>query len=219
MKPTRKTAMSLWGLLVATCLLALSAGAVPTVVVSYSSVTILDTHAPVIALVGDPAVTLPVGAAFADPGVGATDNIDGNVTARVSAVSTVNMAVPGSYTVTYSVSDAAGNPASPVVRQVTVFQPDTTPPVITLLGNPAVTVEVQSTYTDAGATATDNVDGNITPRIVTVNPVNTAKLGSYTVTYDVKDNAGNAAKQVVRSVKVVDRTPPVITLNPPNVPS
>jgi len=45
-------------------------------------------------------------------------------------------------------------------------------------------VEVNSVYVDAGATASDNYDGDITASIVTVNPVNTAVKGTYTVTYN-----------------------------------
>jgi len=80
---------------------------------------------------------------------------------------------------------------------------DKTAPVITLLGATPVTVAPGLIYTDAGATATDNVDGDITANIVTINPVNTASIGTYTVTYNVKDAAGNAATQVVRTVNVV----------------
>ncbi len=85
---------------------------------------------------------------------------------------------------------------------------DTTPPVITLLGSSPVDVEVGSVYTDAGATAWDNLDGDLTASIVTVNPVNTAVVGTYTVTYNVNDAAGNPAVQVTRTVNVVNTTPP-----------
>ena len=51
------------------------------------------------------------------------------------------------------------------------FTIDTAVPVITLLGDATVTIEVGSTYTDAGATATDNYDGDITSSIVTVSTV------------------------------------------------
>ena len=77
---------------------------------------------------------------------------------------------------------------------------DTTPPLITLLGDAAVTLEVGSTYTDAGATATDNYDGDITSSIVTVNNVDTSTIGTYTVTYNVSDANGNAAAEVTRTV-------------------
>jgi len=79
---------------------------------------------------------------------------------------------------------------------------DTTKPVITLTGNSAVTVTLGSTYEDEGATATDNVDGTITTKIHTINPVDTSKAGVYTVTYNVSDWAGNYAAQVTRTVTV-----------------
>ncbi|MDA9028946.1 DUF5011 domain-containing protein, partial [Flavobacteriaceae bacterium] len=87
---------------------------------------------------------------------------------------------------------------------LTLLSPDTTPPVITLTGEPSVTVEVGTSYTDAGATASDNIDGDITNNIITVNTVDTAIVASYTVTYNASDASGNAAVEVTRTVNVVD---------------
>ena len=81
---------------------------------------------------------------------------------------------------------------------------DSIAPVITLLGDAAVSIEVGDTYIDAGATAKDNYDGDITSNIVTVSNVDTAIVGSYTVTYDVSDANGNAAATVTRIVSVED---------------
>ena len=83
---------------------------------------------------------------------------------------------------------------------------DTTPPVITLVGDDPVNITVGSTYTDAGATATDDVDGDITANIVTVNNVDATTIGTYTVTYNVSDAAGNAATEVTRTVNVTAQT-------------
>ena len=122
----------------------------------------------------------------------------------------VDTAVVGVYTVTYNVTDANANAAVEVTRTVNVV--DTTVPVITLLGDAPVTIEVGSTYTDAGATALDNYDGDLTSSIVTVSPVDTAVVGVYTVTYNVTDANSNVAVEVTRTVNVVDTTVPVITL-------
>ena len=54
---------------------------------------------------------------------------------------------------------------------------DTTAPVITLVGDNPVEVYEGATYTDAGATASDDVDGDITSSIVVVNPVDTSVIG------------------------------------------
>lgn len=91
---------------------------------------------------------------------------------------------------------------------------DTTPPVITLNGNATITIEVGQTYTDQGATASDNVDGNISANIIVGGDVvNSSIPGTYLVTYNVVDTAGNSALEVTRTIIVEDTTPPVITLN------
>ncbi|MBQ4820606.1 immunoglobulin-like domain-containing protein [Aquimarina sp. MMG016] len=174
-------------------------------------VTVSDTTIPVIVLTGSATVTVEAGGTYTDAGATASDSFDGDITADIVTVNPVNTAVPGVYTITYNVSDAAGNDAVEVTREVTVS--DTTIPVIALTGSATITVEAGGTYSDAGATASDSFDGDITADIVTVNPVNTAVPGIYTVTYNVSDAAGNNAAQVTREVTVADTTIPVITLN------
>ncbi len=92
------------------------------------------------------------------------------------------------------------------------YTPDSTAPVISLVGTTPVTIEAGAAYTDAGATASDNVDGNITNNIsVTGLPVDTSVLGAHAVMYNVSDTAGNAASTVTRVVNVVDTTAPTTT--------
>ncbi len=80
---------------------------------------------------------------------------------------------------------------------------DTTAPVITLNGNATENITVGTVYTDAGATAEDNVDGNISANItIGGDTVDTATVGSYTITYNVSDSVGNAAVQLTRTVTV-----------------
>lgn len=87
---------------------------------------------------------------------------------------------------------------------------DTQAPVITLNGNDPETVEVGTTYTDAGASCTDNIDTSCSVAIGGSLDVNT--VGTYTLTYDAMDSAGNVATQVTRTVNVVDTIAPLITL-------
>lgn len=84
---------------------------------------------------------------------------------------------------------------------------DTELPVITLVGTTPVSSFINATYTDAGATALDNKDGNLTTSITTTNTVLTNTIGSYQVKYNVKDSAGNAAVEVIRTVNVVPNAP------------
>jgi len=79
---------------------------------------------------------------------------------------------------------------------------DKTPPVITLIGAPQVYVEKGTSYSDAGATAYDETNGDITSEIVVYNPVDANTTGTYYVTYNVSDEAGNAAAEVRRKVEV-----------------
>jgi hypothetical protein len=80
---------------------------------------------------------------------------------------------------------------------------DAVPPVITLLGESTVNIDSGLAYSDAGATALDNIDGDISANIVVTGSVNTAVVGSYRLTYNVSDFAGNRATEIVRNVSVV----------------
>ncbi len=175
-----------------------------------------DLAPPIITLQGVNPVSIPQGSVYTDAGATAVDDIDGAVVVTTSG--TVNTAVAGTYTITYSAVDAAGN-SSTKTRQVvvTVVTPvDTTAPVITLNGSSTVTLVVGSNYVDAGATATDDVDGTVT--VNTSETVNTHQVGSYKITYTAQDAAGNSSVKV-RIVIVVaapssvpDTVDPVIEL-------
>ncbi|PCI45438.1 MAG: hypothetical protein COB41_01660 [Proteobacteria bacterium] len=175
------------------------------------TVNVTDQTAPVIALTGANPVTVAQGSTYVDAGSSVTDNVDVGLTATVTG--TVNTGTVGTYTLTYNVSDAAGNAATTVTRTVNVVA-DTIAPVIVLVGANPMTIAKNSTFTDPGSTVTDNVDVGL---IATVTgSVNTATVGTYTLTYNVSDAAGNAATTVTRTVSVTDQTPPVITLKGAN---
>ena len=79
-----------------------------------------DAVPPELTLVGDDPFNVPAGSNFIDPGVNATDNIDGDIRSSVVATGNVNSAVVGTYTVTYDVTDFAGNSATPITRSVVI---------------------------------------------------------------------------------------------------
>jgi hypothetical protein len=121
----------------------------------------------------------------------ATPGARGTAAGRFNNDDRVDLVVVGD-SVTVFINDGAAN----------FGEPDSTAPVITLRGEPTVNVTIDAPYSDAGATATDREDGEITSRIVVTNPVNTTVLGTYTVTYAVSDLSGNAATPVTRTVNV-----------------
>jgi hypothetical protein len=167
------------------------------------SVTVSDTTAPVPTVASLPDVVGQCSASVTAPS--ALDTCAGSITATTS--DPTSYSAPGDYTVHWTYSDGNGN-TSTQTQMVRVH--DTTPPVITLVGLANVTVECHSTYTDAGATASDNCDGTLS--VVVSNPVNQDAPGVYTVRYNVSDAALNAAVEVTRTVHVVDTTAPVPTV-------
>lgn len=175
-----------------------------------------DTTPPVITLTGDASCSITVGDTWTDPGATATDNVDASVAVTSSitlggqAVQSVDTSTAGTYTITYSASDAAGNAATPVTRTVVVNDvpppvTDTTPPVITLSGQASITLTVGDTWVDPGATATDDTDASVT--VTTTGTVDTSTAGTYTLTYNATDAAGNAATPVTRTVLVQAAAP------------
>lgn len=184
--------------------------------------TYVDTTAPAMTLNGSANINLNVGDPYTELGANCTDNVDGNIDGSVIVSGdTVNTGVAGTYTVLYDCADAAANNAPQLSRTVNVTASGT--PAISLLGTSPVTHEAATTYNDAGATCNDPDDGNIAPLNGTFTPpqdfssvstVNENVPGSYSVSYDCTDSAGNAAPQTVRNVDVVDTTPPTLTLTP-----
>jgi len=82
--------------------------------------TVIDNQPPIITLIGPSTINLNQGDSWQDTGGTATDNIDGDLTFSMFALYPVNHTVsdgyntltftnPGTYVITYSVSDAAGN--------------------------------------------------------------------------------------------------------------
>lgn len=98
---------------------------------------------------------------------------------------------------------------------------DTVKPVIALLGQNPVTVDVGADYSDAGAQASDDRDGDITDRIITAfswnglpaDEIRTVTEATYKVHYNVQDTAGNTAAEVTRTVIIA------ASANPPGNPN
>jgi len=171
------------------------------------TVQVVDTIVPVIILNGGAVITLPVGTVFNDPGSVVTDNVDSGLLATVSG--SVNSVLPGQYLLTYQAVDLSGNNAIAVTRTVNVVDPQA--PLISLNGLNPLTVAQGSLFVDPGSVVTDNIDVGLAATVS--GTVDTLLVGSYVLTYNAIDNAGNAALPVIRTVNVVDKTAPVITLN------
>ena len=145
----------------------------------------------------------------------ATDNADPNPVITKNATATFPL---GDTVIEWKATDSSSNTA---VAYQTITIQDTTAPALTLLGDSPTEVAQNNTYTDAGATCLDDADGDISSSIVTGGTVDTATIGTYTITYDCTDAAGNDATQITRTVEVVsaasgDTIPPTITISSPS---
>ncbi len=109
---------------------------------------------------------------------------------EVSSEGEVDALKLGSYTVTYFAEKAFWSASAE--RKVTIR--DTKKPSIELKGAAEVSITKGSKYQDAGFTAADNYDGDLTDQVAVDSKVDTDKAGSYVITYTVKDSSGNTAK-------------------------
>jgi len=169
------------------------------------TVNVVDTTPPEITLLGDNPMTIECGTQYDDPGATATDNYDGDISANVVVTGGVDHTYPGSYSLKYNVQDSSGNPAEEKTRVVEVV--DTTPPVITLLGDNPMSLEIGTAYEEPGYTATDMCDGDVTADVVVTGTVNPDAVGSYILHYNVSDWTGNPAEEKTRTVNVVEAGP------------
>ncbi len=88
--------------------------------VAFSQLTGLADELPVVSLQGAAGMNIALNATFNDPGATATDAEDGNLSNQIEVAGVVDSSEPGTYTLTYGVTDSVGNSAVPVSRQVTV---------------------------------------------------------------------------------------------------
>ena len=146
---------------------------------------------PEISLKGETQITLEGGTAFEEPGFTATISGE-DATDKVEVdYKSVDITKVGTYELVYYLSNLKGRHTVTASRTITVV--DTAAPVITLKGDALVKIKIGEEYKDAGATAADKVDGDLSKNIKTENKVDVSEKGKYTVTYTVKDAAGNEA--------------------------
>lgn len=110
--------------------------------------------------------------------------------------------------ISFYATDKAGNET---VKQLEITNIDREKPVITLIGEPVIHVVQGTAFQDPGASAMDNADGDISASIIVSGQVNAQIPGEYILRYNVTDKAGNAADEVLRTVKVTAR--PVVDDN------
>jgi PKD repeat protein len=176
----------------------------------YTMIIADDGYPPVLTINGNDTVFIEKGSPYIEYGATAIDTTEGDISTRITITSNVDPSYVGIYRVEYNVTDASCQQAIPVFRLVYV-KDDLTKPQLNLNGKDTVFLEVISeSYTEEGATASDNKDGNITNSITINGSVNMNKTGVYIIIYSVKDVAGNSTSKQ-RVVIVRDTQKPVIS--------
>jgi type II secretory pathway pseudopilin PulG len=174
----------------------------------YRTVVIYDFQEFTLELNGASTISHTAGTAYTDLGAIAYDPIDGVISGNIVVENNVDSNKIGVYYVNYSITNSEGKK---IATKRKVIVSDVIPPVITLVGANPFNM-YPGTFNDPGATATDNIDGNISHLIVVGGNLTPTITGSYTVTYTVIDSAGNTAS-VSRTVNVTDSTPPTVVFS------
>jgi len=149
------------------------------------------------------------GQPYIEPGFAAFTYLNREITAQVQVSGHVVTYVPGRYELTYTVTDAGFTTTA--LRGITITplppppepEPDLVPPVLTPTGSPVIILHQGSTYTEQGAQAWDEIDGNVTHLVqIGGDYVDTNRPGSYHVSYTATDYSGNSS-YASREVRVL----------------
>ena len=124
-------------------------------------------------------------------GITASDKEDGDLTKVIKVTGNVDLSKEGTYTLTYSVTDSAGQTTS-AKRVITVVNDL---PVISANDQ---TIEVGTSFDPlANVTASDVQDGDLTKDIKVTGNVDTTKLGTSQLTYSVSDHDGGQTTKTI----------------------
>ena len=164
-----------------------------------------------ITLIGESSVIHEKGEIYDDSGVILTDATGEDLTSRLVITNDVSDNNVGSYSVIYNLTNRGNISAETKTRIVEVV--DTRPPIITLIGDASINILRGHPYIEQGAIAIDASGDDLSTLIDISGTVNIDVSGIYSITYDVSDNQNNIAETVIRTVRVFDNVPPVISLN------
>jgi hypothetical protein len=146
-----------------------------------------DTEAPKLVYTGEKTLNVEYGAEFTAPTVTATDNVDEKI--EVTSVITneagerltaIDTKVPGTYKVTYSAVDAAGNSAEDLVLTVVVAEPANLE-VASVAGINATQVEVKFNLpVDKSTLFADGKSGAFKANVVSLTSLDNVRSGALT---------------------------------------
>ncbi|MBR3660962.1 MAG: DUF5011 domain-containing protein [Bacilli bacterium] len=164
-------------------------------------VHVVDKEVPNLTLNGESEIELNIGSEYEELGAVAIDNVDNDITDKISIENLIDINKLGEYQVIYKVEDSSGNKVEKI-RTVKVLDKEV--PVITLKGNKKNTVKLNGEYTEEGYTAIDNVDSDITKNVKIERNIDFSKSGTYTIKYSVCDSSSNCT-EITRTIEVIEQ--------------
>ncbi len=144
-------------------------------------------------------VVLNIGDDWEDPGVVCYKNGE-NLTSSVKTDSNVNLSKTGIYTVKYKIR--SGLLSKSVKREVVVLDTNASSDIsFKLNGGSYAYLLKGNKYNEAGYTAFDKIDGDISNRVQIIGNINSNLDGMYELKYIVKNSRG-VVKKLIRRVEV-----------------
>ena len=176
---------------------------------------------PIITLSGSMEVSIYTDEQFSEPGYKAADCLGADLTSAVKVTNNIHSNAKGVYTVNYTVEDAGGNTAR-ATRTVLINEREAPPPppsvpTVTIVGSNPIILHLDSgtPYTEQGAIANDEADGDISKNVQITGKVNRNTPGTYMLTYTVENNAKLMAS-ATREVRILAPTETKLVRTPYN---
>ena len=139
-------------------------------------------------LIGENKIVLEYGEEYKEKGFIANSNGE-NVSSKVKVTSTLDEKKVGEYEIKYNLIIRYLNINKTLIRKVIIQ--DTKKPVLNINSEKNITLYIGDLYDLPSYTATDNVDGDITSKVVVDSNLNLNQEGVYEINYLVEDSSKN----------------------------
>lgn len=169
-------------------------------------VNVLDSRSPVLTLQGEDTYSISYKKQYTEPGYTAVDEHEGDLSDKVKV--TEEKIDNKNINIIYEVQDSSGN-TTKTIRKINII--DDICPEIKLNESRNMVIALNGEYHEKGATAIDEIDGDLTQDIIISGEIDTSKEGTYYLTYKVLDKSGNEA---TNQRIVIVKKPEDILINP-----
>ena len=177
-----------------------------SIIIIKSLVTKKTTY--IIELKGDKEITIYANTEFEDPGYIAYDNYGNDNTDKLRVVNAIDTSKIGTYEIAYIIGNTIET------RKINVIKEKESKTSIYLKGKVIEYYELGTEYNEPGYMAIDNIDGDITDKVIVSGSIDPSKIGSQKITYTVK-NSKNIMTSATRTI-IMSKSSIILSLNDNN---